>query len=221
MAEPIIILAAIATIGGVLIKPVSLFLKKIKPPQKNDALEIKRQTKRAEVAENLIVLVYKTRDALDDIRRSYGYISRQHEYTQADQIKHHDKQLEKHGQTFEKLQEAEIYARTILGYDDVKDAVKILCNMHSDIFNTFGDLRMYEADFYQHREGDKQIRKEKYQNIKDLQQNVYGIRSNDNEISQKIEKAIKKIETRLTPIARMEIPPEQKKKKRKKKRAKK
>ncbi len=170
----------------------------------SESLETKRQTKRAEVAENLIVLAYKTLYALDDIRRSYGYISRKPEYTQADQIKHHDKQLEKHGQTFERLQEAEIYARTILGYDDVKDAVKTLCNMHNRIFFDFGELRMYEADFYQHREGDKQIRKEKYQDIKKLKENVYGIHSNDNEISQKINNALKTIETKLSPIARIE-----------------
>ncbi len=170
----------------------------------SESLETKRQTKRAEVAENLIVLAYKTHYALDDIRRSYGYIPRKPEYTQSDQFEHHDKQLEKHGQTFERLQEAEIYARTILGYDDVKDAVETLCNMHSDIFNTFGELLMYEVDFYQHREEDKQIRKEKYQNIKDLQQNVYGIHSNDNDTSQKINNALKTIETKLSPIARIE-----------------
>ena len=170
----------------------------------SESLETKRQTKRAEVAENLIVLAHKTHYALDDIRRSYARILFKNEDPQSYQFEHHDKQLAKHGQTFERLQEAEIYARTILGYDDVKDAVEILYKMHNNIFFDFEELKMLERESRLHREEDKKIRKENYEKLKNLRKNICGINSNDNDISQKINNALKTIETKLSPIARIE-----------------
>ncbi len=170
----------------------------------NESLETKRQTKRAEVAENLIVLAHKTHYALDDIRRSYAGILFKKEDTQSYQFEFHNKQLAKHGHTFESLKEAEIHARTIFGYDDVKDAAEILYKMHNNIFFDFEELKMLQREFRLHREEDEKIRKENYKNITNLQKNICGIRSNDNEISQKINNALKTIETKLSPIARIE-----------------
>ncbi len=195
------LITALATLAGAGAVIIGVFIANNKL---NESLETRRETKRAEVAENLIVLAHKTHYALDDIRRSYSTIIFKKEYPQSDQFEFHNQQLEKHKQTFERLQEAEIYARTILGYDDVKDAVKTLYNMHSDIFNTFGDLQMWQEEYSHSRGKDKKNHKENYEKLKNLRKSICGIHSNDNDISQRINNALKTIETKLSPIARIE-----------------
>ena len=208
MAEPIMLLAAIATIGGVLIAPASLIIKRFK---NDDPLEAEKRRSRAKPAEIFITLTSKIQKAMCHIRDPYFENAQIEDALQACfRYTETAKRIQKYEKLFENLREEQIRIKTIIGDKPTDRAIETLLeiydNLKTDIENLVFRAQSSENNFERER---------------DLEKKIYKNDGETDKVSKAIKKAIKKIETRLTPIARMEIPPEQKKKKRKKKRTKK
>ncbi len=196
MVEFIIVLAALATIGGFLIKPVSLFLKKIKKdklPQKNDAVEAKKTEERAEAAKALIVLTKKIQKAMNEIRNPFSEKINITDVV-ALRFRYHDtgKLIDKHKELFENLYDDPMCAKTIIGDVDVDKAIEKLLMIYDNLKDDIEKL-IFHAQHGKNN-SDQEL---------ELERKVYKNENETDPVSKNIKEAIETIQTRLTPIVQM------------------
>ena len=205
MVEVIAVLAGLATIGAFLIKPVLLFFKKIKKdklPQKNDAvgerkndvLEAKRLEKRAEVAENLITVARKIQDAMHVIRSGWFSVPADKANDELYFYEQRYERLAEYNDLFEKLRDIQIKVKTIIDDVEVEQAVENLFSARHRIRVAIESLIMYAK---LNDDGEYRVA------IKELKEILLEDINETDATSQKINNAIKTIQTRLTPIVQM------------------
>ena len=162
----------------------------------NESLETRRETKRAEVAENLVVLAHEVHYALGDIRKTFYTIPKAKAKDKSYRYKQYYETVSKYSELFESMHKAEIYTRVVLGYDNVKEAVEVLFSARNKVLNAIDSLSFYEDI--------ENISKDDREEMKQFYPIAFNTNSKDNVLTKQINDAVKTIDDCLTPIARME-----------------
>ncbi|AGI66145.1 hypothetical protein OAN307_c04020 [Octadecabacter antarcticus 307] len=156
-----------------------------------------RALRRSQIAEDLIALSHNTDDALRNVRSALQTTLREkvadkHYLFQ----KQHDKLVEYNG-LFERLREAQIRARAVIGDDDVEASVEVFFIVRNrvSIANIMLAQMVDESDSH-----DDETRKHE----KELRGDLCAHYGDQDELSKKIEAAVKTIELKLSPIARLD-----------------
>ncbi len=162
----------------------------------NPSLEARQRTRRAQVAEDLIITAHKIHYAMGDIRKTFYTIPKEKENDKSYRYKQYYATIDKYSELFNSLHEAEIYARVVLGYDNIKEAVEILFSARNEVLNAIGNLSLYENI--------ENPSKEERDEMIQLRQIAFNTNSKDNVLTKQINDAVKTIETRLSHIVRIE-----------------
>ena len=164
----------------------------------NPSLEARRGTRRAQVAEDLIITAHKIRSAINDIRRSFeGNIT---EEQADDEIYMYTKRYERligYNTLFEELREKQAYARIIIDCNEVEEAVEGLFDARDQVSFALISVLMQLRALPLKERLDFEIPQSK-------RVIIYDIDPNNSRINKQINDAIKTIEIKLSPIARIE-----------------
>ncbi len=183
-------------------KLVSNRFNKNEMPKKNETLEAKKTEARADAAKALIDPIQKIQEAMSEIRCPLfdEYFKDKLDYAKYRQNKIEER-IAKHDNLFNALHDAQNNAKIFIGDKSVDKSVKVLF----DVLNSVRDASEKLVRYARLETTDLKL-------IQDSEQIMCENRDKPDKISKAIKKAIKKIETNLIPIIRMETQTEQKSK---------
>ena len=162
----------------------------------NEAIRNARQLRRSQVAEELIALAFNVEDALRDIRNQYDQIPSE---KAADKVYLYQRRYERiahYYQLFQRLRDAHIRVRAVLG-NEVDSPVDELFRARNHVDIAIGQLADYA------RENSESSADAGH--IKELRATLYGSFGDRDELGKKIVAAVKEIEAKLGPVARLEV----------------
>jgi len=164
----------------------------------NESSRAAKALRRSEVAEELIALAYNADDALREIRNPLDRIPAE---KAGDRVYGYQKRYErivKHNELFKDLREAQIRYRAVIGDLDVDEAVEELFKARNSVAIAIETLADYARDGDTHSED--------LDHVFNLKRMLFGSYSERDELGTSINNAVKKIEKRASPIARLERP---------------
>ena len=183
-------------------KLVSNRFNKNEMPKKNETLEAKKTEARADAAKALIDPIQKIQEAMREIRNPYF---KEHFEKKLETALYRQNKIEeriaKYDNLFNALHDAQNDAKIFIGDKAVDKAVGVLF----DALNSVRDASEKLVRYARLETTDLKL-------IQDSEQIMCENRDKPDKISKAIKKAIKKIETNLIPIIRMETQTEQKSK---------
>jgi hypothetical protein len=156
-----------------------------------------RIAKRAEAAEDLIALALNAEDAFRDMRNPFDSVPVDKVGDAKYAYQRRYDRVTKYSDLFQRLREAQIRQRTLIGDDEVNRAVIELFNARADVVFAIQDLAR-SVDEETEGNVDRDSRK---QSLSDL----YGSFSERDELGKKIIGSVQKIEEKLKPFARLEV----------------
>ena len=157
-----------------------------------------RQLRRSEVAENLIAISHNIEDAFRHIRTQVESMPVEKEKDKGYFYQRRYDRIIGYTPLFKELRDAQIRVHTVLGVEEVDEAVDSLFKARNDIVSAIEFLGKYYSD-----DADRNLTHEERELNKTLRQNMSGTFSKDDELGTSILSAIKEIEKRLSPIARL------------------
>ncbi len=158
-----------------------------------------RTTKRSEVAEELISSAYNVSDALKHIRNPFSSIPKDKANDKRYSYEVRYKRITDTGDLFKELRQRQIRALAVIGDKDVDRSVNDLFNIRSEVATAIEMLadRAEESDYSSEDDETKAL-------YKKLRRKMFGRYSEADEIWVIQERAIKTIDDKLRPIARLE-----------------
>ena len=161
----------------------------------SESLETQKMIARSKSAVELIVLASKIKDAMDVIRSSWDSIPPDKIKDKYYLYEQRYERIAEYNDLFETLRDIQIQVKTIIGDVEVEKAVENLFSARHRIRVAIESLVMYTK-----LNDDEKYRVE----IRDLREILYGDTNKTDATSQEINNALKTIETKLSPIARIE-----------------
>jgi len=188
-------ISSIAAAIGALAVVIGLFRadKKV-----SEVLRNARLLKRSEIAEELIAIALNVEDAMKDIRNPFDSIPKEKAQDRLYGYQRRYERLAKYNELFQRLREAQIRERALIGDSEVSRSVDVLFDARSEVavaIEMLADLSQEIDSRPSQEERDQRVR---------MRRTLYGSFSDADELGSKVSGAVNEIEERLRPYARLE-----------------
>jgi hypothetical protein len=164
----------------------------------NEAQRTARQLRRSTVAEELVAVAYNVDDALRHIRNPMDSIPKEKISDKVYPYQRRYERIGEYNELFNDLRDAQIRVRAVIGDQIVDKAVEELFKARNQVSISIKLLADYARDDDGGRRPEERDHKMK------LRRDLYGSFSEEDELGQRISAAVKTIEGKLNPIARLE-----------------
>jgi len=152
--------------------------------------------RRSQVAEDLISLAFNAEDALKEIRNPFDSIPKDKASDKVYPYQRRFDRIVKHNDLFRELRDAQIRVRAVIGDNEVDSAVESLFSARSIVaaaIKTLAEMANEDAMGEHDRDFKRRLRSE-----------MSGGFSGHDKVGETIANAVKTIESRLSPVARIE-----------------